>query len=112
MMKSFLAGLVLAIGLSGCALGPQKAPEPEVQIVNKFVPVPVEMTDAVHPSPPPEPVAYSKLTCDAKEMTLMDLIQKRTEELGIANARLMGIADWSKQQAVIFTPKADATAAN
>lgn len=108
-MKAFLAGLVLATGLSGCALAPQKAVEPEVQIVNKFVPVPVEMTEKVHPAAPPEPVVYSQLSCDAKELTLVALIQQRTEELGIANARLLGIADWSKQQAVIYTPPTPAS---
>jgi hypothetical protein len=109
-MKYLLAAVVLAIGLAGCATGPQKAPEPEVQVVNKFVPVPVELTEKVALSAPPEPVAYSKLTCDAKEQTLVDLIQKRTEELGVANARLMGIADWSKQQAVIYAPKSNPAA--
>ncbi len=103
-MKSVIAVCLLALGLSGCGLF--EKPKPEIQIEYRFVVVPVELTERIRLSPPPKPEEYSVLSCDRKEVVLMDLIQERTTELGQANARLTGIRDWSKKQAETFAAPA------
>lgn len=97
-MKTLFAALAFAFGLAGCATQPPQIPTTEY----RFVAVPTELTEHVTLTPPPEPVAYSQLTCDLKEATLINLVQERTAELGVANARLTGIRDWSVKQSQIY----------
>lgn len=99
-MKTIIAFLLVAFALVGCGTTPQKPPEE--RIVYRYIKVPVEMTEKVPVAPPPNPIAYSNLSCDAQEKTLMDLLQERTTEVGIANDRLQGISTWSTKQATIY----------
>lgn len=97
-MKSVIVASLLLLGLAACST-PTK---PEVQIVYKFVRVPVEMTEPVTLTPPPEPEPYSQLSCERKEAVLIDLIQARTVEVGVANKRLSGIQAWSEKQGRVY----------
>lgn len=101
-MKAFFAILLLAAGLTGC--GTTQPKPPAERIVYRYIRVPVELTQKVPLASPPDPVAYSSLSCDAKEKTLMELIQQRTTEVGVANTRLDGVDAWSAKQAKIYEP--------
>jgi hypothetical protein len=99
-MKAIFAILLLAVGLTGC--GTTQPKPPAERVVYRYIRVPSEMTQKVLLASPPNPVAYSSLSCDVKEKTLMDLLQERTTEVGIANTRLEGVDAWSAKQAKIY----------
>lgn len=73
--------------------------------VFQFIKVPKELTKKVYLSRPPEPESYSLQVWTIQEGMLMDLIQNRTTEIGVCNARLSGIADWSDKEAIIYNGK-------
>jgi hypothetical protein len=101
-MKAIFAILLLAVGLTGC--GTTQPKPPEERIVYRYIRVPVELTQKVPLAAPPDPVAYSTWSCDIREKTLMDLLQERTTEVGVANTRLDGVDAWSAKQAKIYEP--------
>lgn len=82
----------------GCATKP--APIERIQYI--FVDVPTELTKRVKLSAPPDVEAYTKMTWDQKEETLIGVIQSRTKEVGVCNARLEGVDKWSFEQAKIY----------
>lgn len=102
-MKTILTMLVIVLGLSGCATNLPETP----RVIYKFIAVPMDLTEKVQLVVPPEPEAYSRLSCDVKEKVLMDLIQERTTEIGIANTRLYGIRNWSSKQSLIYDKATD-----
>ena len=101
-MKIILTAILLVVVLSGCSLFQTK--QPEERVVYKFIRVPSEMTETVPISLPPEPVQYSKMTCDKQEELLISLLQDRTQQVGICNTRLRGISGWSDKQLKIYEP--------
>ena len=101
-MKTILAAILIALLLSGCSLFQTK--QPEERVVYKFIRVPSEMTETVPINPPPEPVQYSKMTCDKQEELLISLLQDRMQQVGVCNARLRGIDSWSDKQLKIYEP--------
>lgn len=101
-MKTILVAILLCVVLSGCSLFQTK--QLEERVVYKFILVPSEMTETVLINPPPEPVQYSKMTCDKQEELLISLLQDRTKQVGVCNARLRSINNWSDNQLKIYEP--------
>lgn len=103
MKKLFALLLISVFALSGCALF-ETQPEKE-RIVYKFVPVPVEFTDAIGVPLPMDPVWYSTLSFDKKEETLFKLNDDSYSAIGTCNRRLKGIETWSFKQSLVYQPK-------
>lgn len=101
-MKAFLIALCLMLGLTGCGLLQPK--QPTERVVYKFIHVPSEMSQKVSLTPPPEATLYSTLSWDKQEAVLVQLIQDHTQTIGMCNARLYSIADWSNKQIKIYEP--------
>ena len=98
-MKAMACVVLLGFLLTGCATKGDTSGE---TIKYEFVKVPKELTERVKLSPPPEPKSYSVMTWDQKEDTLIKLIQERTKEVGVCNAKLDGIDAWSLKQSAIY----------
>lgn len=93
---------VLMLTLTGC--GTFKRPEPQERIVYKYIPVPVELTTRVSLPAPPLPEAYASLPWGDQESILTRLLQEHMEIIGVCNARLSGISDWSDRQYRLYQP--------
>lgn len=102
-MKLIISMLVLLLSCVGCGHTP-----PKESIKYIFVSVPKEMTKRVSLTPPPNPVYYSALPwntlngANSQEGELIALIQKHTTTIGVCNARIQSIENWSTNQAVIY----------
>lgn len=70
--------------------------------VEKFIEVPAELTKKVSLSTPFDPVGYSVQDWGVQEGMLFELIQTRTTEVGICNARLNGVNTWSLTNSSIY----------
>lgn len=90
--------MVLITLLSGCT-----TIKTEYVNVDKFIVVPTELTERVSLSTPFDPVAYSlRYDWEVKEGMLFELIQTRTTEVGVCNARLNGVSTWSLNNNAIY----------
>lgn len=99
MHKLILSGLLLL--LTGCT-----TVKTEYITVEKFIEVPAELTQRVPLSTPFDPVAYSlQENWEVKEGMLFELIQSRTSEVGVCNARLGGVNKWSGINSSIYNGK-------
>lgn len=99
MHKLILSGLLLV--LAGCT-----TVKKEYVTVEKFTEVPVELTQRVPLATPFDPVAYSlQENWEVKEGMLFELIQTRTSEIGVCNARLGGVNNWSIVNSKIYNSK-------
>lgn len=99
-MKLIIFMLAFVLSLVGCGA----AVQPKARVEYIFVKVPKELTKKVPITAPPEPVYYSTLPWNSQEGTLIDLIQKHTKTIGVCNARIQSIEDWSVEQSGIYGP--------
>lgn len=98
-MRTIILSMLLV--LAGCT-----TVKTEYITVKEFVPVPVELTPRVPLSAPFDPVAYSlQENWEIKEGMLFELIQTRTTEVGVCNARLDGVNKWSLVNEKIYNGK-------
>lgn len=102
-MMKILIMFSIALTLLGC--NTQPTVEVRERIVDRFVKVPVELTEKVRLPVPFNPDTYSTLPWEQKESQLFDLLGRHSSSVVTCNTRLGGIENWSSKQAIIYSNK-------